>query len=376
MPQKMEAIVWDGTPYPGCLSYQQVEIPKPAPGWVLFNTRAVGICGSDLHIVYGEINYLIPKKNIPAILGHENAGVVVAVGEGVTDLEPGDRVAVEPLHGCMQFGDSCPMCAIGKYHICQKGLVHVGVPLVQMLPGGFGEYSVAHHTRCFKIPDTVSLEEAALLDILAVNVHAANLARPGVGTTTAVIGCGVIGLDMIQTLRAWGVTEIIAVAKYPFQGEIALKLGAREVILMNGNSDPVLELMRLTGGWGVDQVYECVGGLTDAVDQSTRMCHPGGNVLMLGGASQPRPIDLQMMLLREVNILSSMSYATYDSKREFQIAMNMLRDRQVDHRSLITHRFAPSEYRQAFDTAMSKGEYKALKVMFVRNSSGHVVTMT
>jgi threonine dehydrogenase-like Zn-dependent dehydrogenase len=173
---------------------------------------------------------------------------------------------------------------------------------------------------------------------------------------------------MIQTLSAWGVTNIIAIAKYHFQGEIACKLGAREVIVIETDTDPVQELMNLTGGWGVDQVYECVGGLTDAVDQSTHMCRPGGNVLMLGGASKPRPIDLQMMLLREVNILSSMSYATYDGKREFQIAMDMLRDNQVDHRSLITHRFAPQEYRQAFDTAISKGEHQALKVMLIRET--------
>jgi threonine dehydrogenase-like Zn-dependent dehydrogenase len=366
MPQKMNAIVWDGSSYPGCLSYQQWDIPEPPPGWVLFHTQAVGICGSDLHIVQGEVNWLIPKKNIPAVLGHENAGVVVATGEGVAGLVPGDRVAVEPLHGCMQFGETCPMCAVGKYHICQNGLVHVGVPLKEMLPGGFGEYSIAHSTRCFKIPDSVSLEEAALLDILAVDVHAANLARPGVGTTAAVLGCGVIGLDMIQTLRAWGVTEIIAVAKYPFQGEVARRLGAKEVILMERGVDPAAEALRLTGGWGVDQVYECVGGLTDAVDQATRICHPGGSVLMLGGASGPRPIDLQTMLIREVNIISSMSYATYEGKREFQIAMNMLRDRQVDHLCLITHRFDPGEYRQAFDTAMSKGDERALKVMFTR----------
>jgi threonine dehydrogenase-like Zn-dependent dehydrogenase len=368
MADKMKAIVWDGTPYPGCLSYQSWDIPKPAPGWVLFNTRAVGICGSDIHIVKGEVTYLFPKKNIPAILGHENAGVVVAVGEGVSDLAPGDRVAVEPLHGCMEFGDHCAMCAIGKYHICQRGLVHIGVPFVMMLPGGFGEYSVAHHTRCFKIPDSVSLEEAALLDILAVCAHAANLARPGVGTTAAVLGCGIIGLDMIQTLRAWGVTEIIAVAKYPFQGEMARRLGASDIIWMTNGTDLVKELLKLTSGLGVDQVYECVGGLTDAVDLSTRMCRLGGNVIMLGGASGPRPIDLQQMLLREVNILSSMSYATYDGKREFQVAMNMLRDKQIDHLSLITHRFTPIEYRQAFDIAMSKGEHRALKVMLVRGS--------
>ena len=135
---------------------------------------------------------------------------------------------------------------------------------------------------------------------------------------------------------------------------------------MERDIDPVSEVMHLTGGWGVDQVYECVGGLTDAVDQSTRMCHPGGDVLMLGGASGPRPIDLQTMLIREVNIISCMSYSTYEGKREFQIALNMLRDRQVDHRCLITHRFRPNEYRKAFDAAMNKRKNKALKVMFTR----------
>lgn len=363
----MEAIVWDGTEYPDCLSYQKVQIPQLDPEWVLFHTQAVGICGSDLHIVLGEVNYLIPPKNIPAVLGHENAGVVVAVGEKVKDLVPGDRVAVEPLHGCMQFGNTCPMCAIGKYHICQNGLVHVGVPLVQMLPGGFGEFSIAHYSRCFKIPDSVSVEEAALLDVLAVNVHAANLARPVVGTTSAVMGCGVIGLDMIQTLKTWGVTEIIAVAKYAFQAEMALKLGAKEVIILDKGVDPVVDLMKLTSGSGVEHVYECVGGLTDAVDQSTRMCGPGGSVFMLGGSSRPRLIDLQRMLLQEVNIISSMSYSTYNGKREFQIALNMLRDKQVDHNVLITHRFKPNDYRQAFDMAMSKGNNKVSKVIMVRD---------
>lgn len=365
MSNKMKAIVWDGIDYPEGLSYRDFDIPTPDPGWVLFNTKAVGICGSDVHFVLGDTRYLVPDRNFPAVLGHENAGVVVAVGEGVTRFKAGDRVAIEPIHGCTEFGGSCPMCRIGKYHLCQSGLTHVGVPLTKMIPGGFGEYSVAHETRLFHIPDHVTLEEAALLDILAVNVHATNIGRPSLGTTVAVMGCGIIGLDMIQCLRITGISDIIAVAKYEFQAEAAKHLGAREVILLEG-VDPVEEVRKLTAGWGVDQAYECVGGHTDAVARCVDMCASAGDVIMLGGASRPRPIDLQDMLLKEVNILSSNSYSTAGPKREFQIAMDLLSGGQVDHKSLVTHKFAPEEYRRALEVAINKKKHHTIKAMLIR----------
>ena len=363
----MKAIVWDGTDYPDSLSYRDFDIPTPDPGWVLFNTKAVGICGSDLHLLLGHTRYLVPEHNFPAVLGHENAGVVVDVGEGVETFKPGDRVAVEPIHGCTEFGGGCPMCRSGRYQLCQSGLTHVGMPLTRMIPGGFGEYSVAHESRLFHIPEHVSFEEAALLDILAVNVHGVNIGRPHIGMSAVVLGCGVVGLDQIQCLRVAGVTDILAVAKYEFQAKAAKQVGAREVVILREGIDPVEEVMKLTGHWGVDQVYECVGGNTDAVAQSVSMCCMGGNVIMLGGASRPRPIDLQDMLLKEVNILSSNSYSTDGYKREFQIAMDMLRDGLVDHKSLVTHRFAPEDYRQAFEIAIEKSRYQTIKAVFIRD---------
>jgi threonine dehydrogenase-like Zn-dependent dehydrogenase len=367
MTDQMKAVVWDGTEYPSSLSYRNFDAPDPEPGWVVVNTKAAGICGSDLHYLLGYTRHLIPDKNLPAVLGHENAGVVVRVGEGVTSVKPGDRVAVEPLHGCMEFGRSCPMCRIGKYHLCQYGLTHVGIPIVRMLPGGYGEYSVAHESRLFHIPDNVTFEEAALLDILAVDVHAVKITKPTVGDTAAVLGCGIIGLDMIQTLRAEGVADIIAVAKYDFQAEAAKRLGAKEIILLDGEVNPVEEVMKLTDNWGIDQVYECVGGNTDALDQAVAMCRPGGNAVMLGVFSGHRPIDLLTMLLKEVNILSSNSYSTAGDKREFQISMDLLANGLIDHQSLVTHRFSPKDYKLAIDLAIEKGENKSIKTMFIRD---------
>jgi threonine dehydrogenase-like Zn-dependent dehydrogenase len=367
MTKKMKAIVWDGRNFPEGLTYQDFDIPEPPPRWVLVYNRAAGICGSDLHYLLGYMRQWIPDKNLPAILGHENASVVVKLGEGVTTVKVGDRVAVEPLHGCTEFGKTCPACRIGKYHLCQNGLTHVGLPLERMLPGGYGEYSIVHETRLFQIPENVTFEEAALLDILAVGVHTVKLVRPGMGDSTVVYGCGILGLDLIQCLKVEGVRDIIAIGKYDFQVDMAKQLGATETVLIKDDLDPVKEVMRITGGQGVNQAYECVGGETDALDQAVQMCSFGGQAVMLGVFPGQRPINLFLMLWREINIISSDSYSTAGTQREFQIALDLLRDRKVDHKSLISYRYKPEQWKDAINMAIAKGKGKAFKVLFTRD---------
>ncbi len=363
----MKAVVWDGRNYPQGLSYGDFLVPEPSPGWVLVRTLAAGICGSDLHYLLGYARDQIPDKNLPAVLGHENAGLVVRIGEGVTAFKPGDRVAIEPLHGCTEFGGDCPMCRAGKYHLCLRGVAHVGLPFVRNIPGGYGEFSIAHHSHLYHIPDCVSIEEAALLDNLAVGVHAVNIGQAYLGDTAAVIGCGVIGLELIQCLRLRGVS-ILAVARYPFQAEMALKLGAAQAITLDGQIDPVKEALRLTSGRGVDQVYECVGGQGDTLNQAIAMCRMGGSVVMVGEFYGLRPIDLFNMTMKEIPILTTNAYSTFDTQREFQVAMNLLRDGKVDHRSLITHRFEPECYREAIEVSLAKSTHHTIKSIFVREA--------
>lgn len=367
MGEQMQAIVWDGTEYPDGLSYQAFPRPVPGPGWGLVHNRAAGICGSDLHYLLGRRKGVVPPGNLPAVLGHENAGVVVEVGPGVTSVKAGDRVAVEPLHGCTEFGRSCPMCRVGQYHLCLMGLTHVGIPRVRMLPGGYGEYSVAHETRLFPIPNAVSFTEAALLDILAVGVHAVNIGRPRVGDSVVVLGCGVIGLDVIQCLRVAGVGTIIAVAKYEFQAEAARRLGASEAVVIDAGQELVEAVHRLTQGAGVDQVYECVGGATDGLNLAVVACRPGGAVVVLGVFTGRPALDLAALQRKEIALLVSNSYSTApNGKREYEIAMELLRTGRVDHKSLATHTFAPQRYREAIDQAIGKGTAKLIKGLFVR----------
>jgi len=363
----MKAIVWDGGQWPAGLTLREFPRPTVRPGWVLVKNMAAGICGSDLHYLDGQTRSFIPDSNLPAVLGHENAGVVAEVPPGVTHLKPGDRVAVEPLHGCLELGrlPICAPCAAGQYHICERGLTHVGIPLVEMLPGGYGEYSIVHESRLFKIPDEVSYEAAALIDVLAVGVHALAVGQSGPGDSVTVLGSGVIGIDLIQCLKAWGVTKIYATAKYGFQGDAAREAGADEVILLQKDVDVVEEVRRLTNGRGVDAVYEGVGGRTDVINQAVKMCRPGGRVIMTGIFDGERPVDLLTMLFQEVHILSSNSYSTTGLKRDYQIAVDLLASGRVRHDFVVTHRYPLTQWRDAIETAFDKKGSGCLRsVMF------------
>lgn len=363
----MKAVAWDGQNFPQGLSYRDFEIPEPPPGWVLVHNRAAGICGSDLHYLLGYARDQIPDKNFPAVLGHENAGVVVRAGDGVTGFLPGDRVAIEPLHGCTVFGGDCPMCRAGQYHLCLSGVAHVGLPFVRMLPGGYGDFSIAHQSRLFPLPGSVSFEEASLLDILAVGVHAVNRGQPSLGDTIVVIGCGIIGLDLIQCLRLKG-ASIIAIARYPFQAEAASRLGAAHTLLLDGRLDPVKEVLSLTNKIGADQVYECVGGQGDTLNQAVAVCRMGGSVVMIGEFYGLRPTNLFDMMMKEVPIITSNAYSTFRTEREFQVALDLLGDKKVDHCSLITHRFDPKNFLEAIEKSLAKKMNHTIKAVFVRQS--------
>ncbi len=357
----MKALLWDGRPYPDGLQWTSAPRPEAQPGWVVIENRVTGICGSDLHYLSGAMRQQVPDANLPAILGHENAGLVVEVGAGVTGISIGDRVAAEPLHPCQAQGlPPCPACQSGQYHLCAN-LGHVGIPARLRLPGGFGQYSTYHHSTIFPLPDGVSFEESAILDVLACCVHALHIGQPAPGDAVVVLGCGAIGLDMLQCLHAAGVRDIICVARYPFQAAAARNLGAAETICLDDTPDAVAAVNNIARS--VDQVYECVGGNADTVQQAIDICRPGGTVIMLGFFSGVRPVNLSTVFLKELRILAADGYSTWGSHREFGIALRMLNTHQVDHLGLITHRFTRSEWRAGFDAAFNKRDHKSIKVV-------------
>jgi (R,R)-butanediol dehydrogenase/meso-butanediol dehydrogenase/diacetyl reductase len=312
------------------------------------------------------MRHQIPDGNLPAVLGHENAGMVVALGEGVDEFFIGERVAAEPLHACLSQGRSipCPACQAGQYHLCSQ-LGHVGIPARLRLPGGFGPYSLYHKSTLFHLPDNVSFEEAAILDVMACGVHALRLGQPTPGQTVVVLGCGVIGLSMIQCLRVAGVTDIVAVSSYSFQAEAARQLGAKEVVCVDQNTNPADQVLHISSD--VDQAYECVGGNKDTLQQGIDICRPGGKVVSLGFFSGIRPINLNTLFLKEVSIQPSDGYSTWGMRREFDMALQLLSKRQVLHTPLITHCYPRSEAIDAIDVAFHKSSNRSIKVVLTSN---------
>ena len=365
MPETMNAIIWNGKPFFEGLSYGAFEKPVPQGDWVLVYNKACGICGSDIHILTGEHNARFKRKeNLPAILGHETCGVVAACDPSC-GFKPGDRVAVEAIHTCVDFGGSCPRCEALETNHCKEGMTHVGLPYTRMLPGGYGEFSLVHKNHVHLLKDNVSFDEAALLDILVVNVHAMNIGNPQPGMRCAVLGCGVVGLNLVQLLKMHGAEQITAICKYPFQAELAMELGATDTILYDSDT-VVQEALSRTGGEGFHQVYECVGGNSNALDEAIHICTNKGTVVMLGLFKGYHSVDLNSLMRREINILPANSYTYFNGESEFKASLRLLEEKKIDVAKLVSHRFAPEDYEAAIRCTMDKKTTHAVKVLFVR----------
>ncbi|MFH1086267.1 MAG: alcohol dehydrogenase catalytic domain-containing protein, partial [Chloroflexota bacterium] len=223
--------------------------PTPGPGEVLVRVRAAGICGSDLH---GYRAGAAAARREPGTSGHELAGVVVGLGAGVTTPTLGQRVAIEPLHliGC----GACRWCRAGQYEMCPTRGVVAGA---RRHSSGFAELDVAPVANCVPLPEAISLEEAAILDVYACAVHAAQRVPAGPMDDVAIIGTGPIGLAAAEMYRALGVRRVIVLGRRDAALQKALAFGT-DVTVNVATTDPVQAVRDLTGGLGAQVVIEAV----------------------------------------------------------------------------------------------------------------------
>lgn len=331
---------------PRDIKVEEVETPSPGPGEVLLEVKAAGICGSDLHFHRSSADGSSVRR---VMGGHELSGRIAAIGKGVEGSEVGDRVGVEPLLGCGE----CQFCSMGYYHICKK-LTHPG--------GGFREYTVLLEEKVFPLPDNVSYEEAAILDCLAVGVHAVHRADVTITDAVAVIGDGAIGLSTLEVARAAGAKKTALIGHHEGNLEIAEKVGA-DIAVNSAKSDEVEEIMQLTGGEGCEVVFETVGGLANTMESAVRMAKPGGAIIVIGSFAKPIELNFRHLLRNEINLVFSWSYSTWNGIPEFEIALDLLARGELDAESLITHKFPLDEISDAFHAALNKGESSALKVL-------------
>ena len=237
--------------------------------------KCCGVCGSDLHHYRGE------WKRGEYAGGHEFGGVVVEVGEGVEGFDLGDRVCVE----CFSHCGRCSYCVTGHYNLCDRRQYVGG-----KAPSGFSELAAVSASSLYKIPDTMSFEDAALVEPLAVSYRAFALTGARHRDTVAVLGSGTIGLLVTAAAKAAGVGRIIATAKYPAQADLATDLGASEVVM---TSDNVVEAINtLTDGNGADAVVETIAA-ADNFNHAMAIARRRGTVVLVGGYWKPLEVELR-----------------------------------------------------------------------------------
>ncbi len=230
------------------MEFREVPMPSPGPGEILMKMEAVGICGSDAHYYnHGKIGDFVVE--FPFILGHECAGTIVGLGEGVTDLEVGDRVALEPGVPC----GKCEQCRGGRYNLCPDVKFFATPPY----DGCLMNYVTFPAEFAFKLPDNVSSVEGALIEPLAIGINAALTGGVKLGDTVLIFGAGCIGLVSLLAAKAYGATQVIVSDILPNRLAVAEKLGA--TVINSKEKDVVAEVMRLTGGKGAQVVLDCAG---------------------------------------------------------------------------------------------------------------------
>lgn len=315
---------------PGDIRIDDVPEPATRPGTVKVQVEWCGICGTDLHeYVDGPIfaptadaPHPLTGESVPITLGHEFAGVVAEVGEGVTAVRPGDRVAVEPYIVCGR----CDACSIGRYNVCQS----LGFVGLSGLGGGFSQFVVAEERWVHPLGE-LGTDVGALIEPLAVAYHAVRLSGAKPEHTALVFGAGPIGLVTTAALKAAGVEQVVVVEPADVRKAKAPVAGADHV-LDPTTTDVTAEVRDLTTGRGADVSFECAG--IDAVLKSAiGSTRAGGTVVNVAIWGHEAKVAMNDLVFREVNILGSLAYAD-----DHPATIRMVAEGKVDPFQFITGR--------------------------------------
>jgi L-iditol 2-dehydrogenase len=274
---------------------QDAAEPELAPDCVLVAVKACGICGSDVHGMDGSTG----RRQPPIIMGHEAAGVIAEVGSRVKNWQPGARVTFDSTIYCGQ----CDFCRAGAINLCENRRV-LGVSCGEYRQNGaFAQYVALPERILYAVPDGMPFEHAAMVEPLSIAFHALRRVRPAAEDCAVVIGAGLIGLLVVQSLRRAGCRKIVAVDIAPNKLDLALKLGASETV-DSGKPGALEKILDLTLGRGADCVFEAVG-IAQTVDLAVCSARKGGSVTLIGNLSARVEFPLQRCVTREITLYGS-----------------------------------------------------------------------
>jgi L-iditol 2-dehydrogenase len=328
---------------------KEVKKPKVKADDVLVKVKAVGICGSDVHYyTTGRIGDQVVKG--PHILGHEVSGQVVETGKNVKDIKIGTRVAIEPGISC----GKCEYCKIGRPNICPN-VKFLGTPPVN---GAFVEYITYPSTHLFKLPDSISFSEGALIETLSVGMYSVEMSQLRFGDDIAILGCGPIGLVTLKVAVLAGVKRIFITDLIEERLRFAAKY--KNVTTINVlKTNPIKAIREFTNGKGVDVVFEAAGSI-DTFKQSIEICRIGGKVIWIG-IPKENFISIDPHIARRKEIVIKF---VRRAKHNYQKCIDMVSSGNIVLKDMITHKFKLKDIEKAFKLVenYSDGVMKAVIV--------------
>ncbi|CAA9314797.1 MAG: Sorbitol dehydrogenase [uncultured Frankineae bacterium] len=324
---------------PGELVLEDRPEPQPGPGQVQVRVASVGVCGSDTHYYeHGRIGDFVVES--PLVLGHEASGEVVAVGDGVTSLQPGQRVSIEP--GVPDL--VCEQCLAGRYNLCPQMRFFATPPV----DGAFAEHVVVHAAFAHPVPDSMSDDAAALLEPLSVGVWACRKGRVTAGSRVLVTGAGPIGLVAVQTALAFGATQVVVSDVNPHRLALARELGATDVV--DAREHSVRDLPRPP-----QVLLEC-SGFPPAIGEGLRALDRAGRAVLVGMGGDEVPLPLSTVQTRELEVTGTFRYAN-----TWPTAIALVSSGRVDLDRLVTGTYGLAQAADALTA--SRDDATAVKVV-------------
>lgn len=314
---------------PGVIEFRETPRPIAAEGQVLVRIMRIGICGSDIHVYHGKH----PFTRYPVTQGHEVSGRIEAVGSGVEGLLVGQKVTIEPQVCC----GHCYPCTHGKYNLCEE-LKVMGFQTT----GTASEYFTVDATKVTPLPETMSYDEGAMIEPLAVTVHAAKRFPELKGARVAILGCGPIGILLMQSCKALGAASVLVTDVSDYRLSVARSVGA-DYAVNTGETDMEQALRDAFGSDKADVIYDCAGS-DITMGQAIRCARKGSTIVLVAVFSKLASVDLAVLNDHELELNTSMMYRHED----YVDAIRLVSEGKVQLRPLMSRHFAFRDYLKAY----------------------------
>ncbi|MHA2365371.1 MAG: zinc-dependent alcohol dehydrogenase [Candidatus Hodarchaeales archaeon] len=315
---------------PGKIEFHEISIPELNEGEVLIKIMRIGVCGSDIHVYHGKH----PYTSYPVTQGHEVSGVIEKVGSKITQLKPGDKVTIHPQVVC----GTCYHCVHGKYHICDN-LKVMGFQTTGMA----SEYFVCDIERVFQLPNSMTLDEGAMIEPIAVVCGALSKIENLIDMKVIVLGAGSIGNLMAQTAKGLGAKSVLITDLSEFRLKIAKKVGI-DFTVNPTNQNFSEEIIKAFGPNKADLIIECVGS-NSTINSAIENARKGSTILIVGVFEGKPSVDLGLIQDRELSLLGSLMY----QKKDYLKAIELVHSKKVNLGPLMSDHFVFEDYKKAYE---------------------------